>query len=150
MSLHINTVSNLLLVSLDKLMDLEELESFRLVGGTSLSLQLGHRGSTDIDLFTDAEYETIDFEKIDKLISETFAYVDTLQIGEALFGKSYFVGENRDELVKLDLYYTEAFVFPLIQLDKLRLASIEEIGAMKLEVIAQGGRKKTFGIYTSY
>lgn len=29
-------------------------DSFRLVGGTSLSLQIGHRLSVDIDLFTDA------------------------------------------------------------------------------------------------
>ncbi|WP_428985335.1 nucleotidyl transferase AbiEii/AbiGii toxin family protein [Sphingobacterium oryzagri] len=28
--------------------------SFRLVGGTALSLQLGHRLSVDIDLFSDA------------------------------------------------------------------------------------------------
>ena len=37
-------------------MELEELNSFRLVGGTSLSLQIGHRMSVDIDLFTDAVY----------------------------------------------------------------------------------------------
>jgi hypothetical protein len=37
---------------------------FRLVGGTSLSLQLGHRMSIDIDLFTDADYGSIDFKAI--------------------------------------------------------------------------------------
>lgn len=34
-------------------------EPFRLVGGTALSLQMGHRLSVDIDLFTDAEYGTL-------------------------------------------------------------------------------------------
>jgi hypothetical protein len=37
---------------------------FRLVGGTSLSLQLGHRMCIDIDLFTDADYGSIDFKAI--------------------------------------------------------------------------------------
>ena len=34
---------------------------FRLVGGTSLSLQLGHRMSDDIDLFTDDPYDSFNF-----------------------------------------------------------------------------------------
>lgn len=37
---------------------------FLLVGGISLSLQLGHRMSVDIDLFSDHEYDSIDFQKI--------------------------------------------------------------------------------------
>ena len=44
-------------------------EPFRLVGGTSLSLQIGHRMSVDIDLFTDAAYGTIDFEKIETFLT---------------------------------------------------------------------------------
>lgn len=40
--LHYNTVSTMLKQYLLKLMDSTEFESFRLVGGTSLSLQLGH------------------------------------------------------------------------------------------------------------
>ncbi|WP_197051678.1 nucleotidyl transferase AbiEii/AbiGii toxin family protein [Salegentibacter sp. Hel_I_6] len=31
------------------------------MGGTALSLQIGHRESIDIDLFSDAEYGAIDF-----------------------------------------------------------------------------------------
>jgi hypothetical protein len=41
--LHTETTSSTLLVVLRKLLECEELSSFRLVGGTSLSLQLGHR-----------------------------------------------------------------------------------------------------------
>ncbi|WP_313189426.1 nucleotidyl transferase AbiEii/AbiGii toxin family protein [Sphingobacterium sp.] len=40
--------------------------SFRLVGGTALSLQLGHRESVDIDLFCDDSYGSIDFKSIDE------------------------------------------------------------------------------------
>ena len=38
---------------------------FRLVGGTALSLQIGHRVSIDIDLFSDKTYGTINFDEID-------------------------------------------------------------------------------------
>jgi hypothetical protein len=43
------------------------LENFILVGGTSLSLQLGHRISIDIDLFTDSPYGSVDFKAIQKM-----------------------------------------------------------------------------------
>ncbi|PRY21724.1 nucleotidyltransferase AbiEii toxin of type IV toxin-antitoxin system [Spirosoma oryzae] len=60
--LHYNTVNKLLRKSLSTLMSAEVFAPFRLVGGTALSLQLGHRISIDIDLFTDALYGDIDFE----------------------------------------------------------------------------------------
>ena len=59
-------------------------------------------------------------------------------------GKSYFIGRNENELVKLDLFYTDPFVFPCIVEQNIRFSSIEEVVAMKFEVIAQGGRKKDF------
>ena len=56
MKLHYNSVSENLLGILKKLMSSEVFKDFRLVGGTSLSLQRGHRKSIDIDLFTDIDY----------------------------------------------------------------------------------------------
>jgi len=50
--LYWNTVTPLLRTVLDQLMVNLLFASFRLVGGTSLSLQLGHRISVDIDLFS--------------------------------------------------------------------------------------------------
>jgi len=46
--------------------------------------------------------------------------------------------------VKLDLFYTDPFVFPVILEQNIRFSSIEEVVAMKFEVIANGGRKKDF------
>ena len=54
--LHYNTVSKTLIKCLKELMKEPILENFILVGGTSLSLQLGHRISIDIELFTDSPY----------------------------------------------------------------------------------------------
>ncbi len=144
MDLHLNTVSPLLWDSLKSLMCIEEFNSFRIVGGTSLSLQLGHRESIDIDLFTDAEYDSIDFNNLERILKQTFSYVDTSAVDLVGMGKSYFIGNNKDELVKLDLFYTEPFVFPHIEVEGIRFAAIEEIAAMKFEVIAKGGRKKDF------
>lgn len=67
MKLYLNTVSDLLWNSLKQLMSIKEFDSFRIVGGTSLSLQLGHRESVDIDLFTDAEYGSLDFNKLEEV-----------------------------------------------------------------------------------
>ncbi len=42
---------------IQQLQSLPELADFYLVGGTSLALQLGHRNSIDIDLFTQIDFE---------------------------------------------------------------------------------------------
>ena len=144
MKLYLNTVSDLLLTTLQVLMSTDVFSSFRLVGGTSLSLQLGHRASVDIDMFTDTEYGSIDFSRIEAALRDKFAYIDSLQGDIIGMGKSYYVGDNSSELVKLDLFYTDLYVFPLIEADGMRLASMEEIIAMKLDVIGRGGRKKDF------
>ncbi len=144
MTLYLNTVSSLLWNLLIQLMSIEEFNAFRLVGGTSLSLQLGHRKSVDIDLFTDADYGSIDFEALEAILNENFPYVNSLYDGAVGMGKSFFIGTNENELVKLDLFYTDPFVFPVIVEEGVRLSSIEEVSAMKFEVIANGGRKKDF------
>ena len=53
--LYYNTVTPLLKETLYILMKEDIFSPFRLVGGTNLSLRLGHRMSDDIDLFTEAE-----------------------------------------------------------------------------------------------
>lgn len=143
-ALHKNTVSDNLWVSLNKLMKMEELKNFRLVGGTSLSLQIGHRMSVDIDLFTDAAYDSINFDRIDMVMCSIFPVVEMGYGGNNSMGKSYFIGTSKSDLVKLDIFYTDSFVFPLLIEQDIRFARLEEIAAMKLEVISNNGRKKDF------
>lgn len=123
---------------------MKEFDSFRIVGGTSLSLQLGHRESIDIDLFTDAEYGSLDFNQLEEALLKTFPFVELPTVEVVGMGKSYLIGNNENDLVKLDLFYTDLFVFPCIIEQDIRFSSIEEIAAMKFEVIGQGGRKKDF------
>lgn len=142
--LHYNTVSSLLLEILKILMGAKEFKDFRLVGGTALSLYRGHRESVDIDLFTDAPYDSIDFKGIDVFLRKTFPYVDPSEYKAAGLGTSYFIGNNKDECVKLDLYYVDKFIQEIELNDGIRMATVEEIIAMKIDVISYGGRKKDF------
>ena len=142
--LHYNTITPLLHSILADLMSADVFKDFRLVGGTALSLHRGHRMSVDIDLFTDAEYGSIDFEAIDSFLRSNYSYVDTNNYDVIGMGKCYFIGENQLNCIKLDLFYTDKFIDKIILIDGLRLASIEEIIAMKMDVIFRTGRKKDF------
>lgn len=142
--LHYNSTRKQLLAILKTLMAAREFNAFRLVGGTALSLLRGHRESIDIDLFSDATYDSIDFEAIDTFLSKTFSYVDTNENKVVGPGKSYFIGNNKDDCVKLDLFYTERFIQKIVLIDGIRFATVEEIIAMKIDVISRGGRKKDF------
>jgi hypothetical protein len=143
-NLHYNAVSSLLLEILKILMGAKEFKDFRLVGGTALSLYRGHRESVDIDLFTDAPYDSIDFIGIDVFLRKTFTYVDPSEYKAVGLGTSYFIGNNKDACVKLDLYYVDKFIQEIALNDGIRMATVEEIIAMKIEVISKGGRKKDF------
>lgn len=125
-------------------MELDSFENFRLVGGTCISLLIGHRVSVDIDLFTDSEYRSLDFIEILKILKEEFEYVDHNEWINETMGNSCFIGSSPSDSIKLDLYYTDMFVYPIIYSNKIRLSSLEEIAAMKLDVIGRGGRKKDF------
>ena len=144
MKLFKNTVSDSLWEGLICLMKIDAFLPFRLVGGTALSLQLGHRKSVDIDLFTDAEYGSINFNELESVLASTFPVFNSSDIEMVGMGKSYFIGYDKSDMVKLDLFYTDAFVFPIMQDGVLRMATQEEIAAMKMEVVSEGGRKKDF------
>ena len=143
--LHWNTVTPLLQSALRLLMAEPLFDNFRLVGGTSLSLQTGHRMSVDIDLFTDATYGTVNFMQIHDYLSTTFPYISPKVLPDTTsMGISYIVGNDSNDAFKLDIYYTDDFVYPVIETENIRLASTEEIAAMKIDVIQRGGRKKDF------
>ena len=142
-TLFFNTINELLKSSLFIFMKAPEFNSFRLVGGTALSLQLGHRESIDIDLFSDVVYGTINFDQIEVFLRKEFNYVSTSTLRPAI-GKAYIVGKDKQHTIKLDVFYTDPFIQPYLEIDSIRIASIEEIIAMKMDVIQRGGRKKDF------
>jgi hypothetical protein len=133
--LYYQTVSPNLLTVLKDLMQLPELSVFRLVGGTALSLQIGHRKSIDIDLFTDVDF---DIRELQILLKEKFASFEI-----RWQNKHGFVCSINE--VKVDfLNWHTTFVTPLIIKDGIALAGKEEIAAMKFEAITSRKEKKDF------
>lgn len=111
------------------------LEDFFLVGGTALALQIGHRLSIDLDLFTTQPFDNGQFETY---LSETYGFQTDYVATNTLKG---FI-----QNIKVD-FLTHAYplVNSLIVEETLRLASLEDIGAMKLNAIAHSGnRQKDF------
>lgn len=138
------TVSPLLRDCLHLLMQTDLLSRHRLVGGTALSLYLGHRISVDIDLFTDEPYGSIDYTAIEEHLKNTFPFMEKSNHELIGMGCSYLIGEHEENSIKLDIYYTDEFITPPLVIEGIRMASIEEIAAMKMDIVHRGGRKKDF------
>ena len=142
--LHYETITPYLHSTLVQLTADPMFNDFRLVGGTSLSLRLGHRMSIDIDLFTDIGYGGVDFRSLQAHLRNMFPYCIGDCGSPVGVGATYIVGNNRDDAVKLDLFYTDPFIESMDVEEGIRMASMEDVIAMKLDVVARGGRKKDF------
>lgn len=143
--LQYNTVTPLLKEVLHQLMEESLFAPFRLVGGTNLSLRYGHRLSVDIDLFTDSEYGSLDFASFENYLRSKYPYYDCNDKGSIVgMGRSYYVGKSEEDYIKIDLMYTDPFIGEAEILDGIRMASVDDIVAMKINVVSRGGRKKDF------
>ncbi|WP_197051720.1 hypothetical protein [Salegentibacter sp. Hel_I_6] len=56
-------------------------------------------------------------------MEKTFSYVDYLKMEPAI-GKSYFIGENPENAIKMDVFYTDSFIEPPIVVHSIRMASL--------------------------
>ena len=136
MRLYYETVSTPLLSILRKLMASEVFKDFRLVGGTALALQRGHRRSVDIDLFTDMDYANMPLAVMHEFLEKEFpVHKGTESMDMPALGYHIFLSEGNEPPVKVDFFYTEPFIFPAIEEEGLRIADQREIAAMKLGVI---------------
>lgn len=136
MRLYYDTVSASLLSILRKLMSSEVLKDFRLVGGTALALQRGHRRSIDIDLFTDLDYADMPVADMRNYLEKEFpVHNGTDSMDMPANGYHIFLSEGQEPPVKVDFFYTNPFIFPYIEEDGLRISDQREIAAMKLGVI---------------
>lgn len=129
------TISGTTLELLKELIQDDNLKSFFLVGGTSLSLQIGHRISIDLDLFTLESFhedELVEYLEKEKMFQLDFRSKNTIkgQIGG----------------VKVDfIRHSYPLVKPLNLIEEVRLASLEDIAAMKLNaIVTNGSRVKDF------
>jgi predicted nucleotidyltransferase component of viral defense system len=119
---------------LEKLSNQPFINDFYLAGGTGLALNIGHRKSLDFDFFIPGDFDTSVI--INKLI----------QIGT-------YQRENEEKNtingtldgVRISFFgYLYDIIDDFITFNKIKLAGLKDIAAMKLEAIAGRGSKKDF------
>ncbi len=133
--LYKNTVQQSTYELLKKLMQIPELSEFVLVGGTNLSLKLGHRISIDLDIFTNTKF---DRDEVFKGIIT--ALPQTVKIDERKQTIWLII-----DGVKVDIILHEySYIKPIEVIDGIRFMAIEDIIPMKLEAMATRGVKKDF------
>lgn len=130
--LYKETVSPLLLNILNRLQSFPELDEFVLVGGTALSLQIGHRRSIDIDLFTVGAFPS---ETLPDFLSENaFSFHQQSRFKGGLLGHI--------DTIKVDFI---RHAYPWVKfpdrIEGIRIASLEDIAAMKLNAISGNGTR---------
>lgn len=129
--LHEETVESTTLELLIRMQQKDYLKGFFLVGGTALALQLGHRKSVDIDLFSNFSFDTS--WMLDNL-SADFSY-------RLFFSASNTLKGSIDQ-VQIDIL---AHRYPLINdpviIENISMLSVEDIVAMKLNAISISGQR---------
>ncbi|WP_193311758.1 nucleotidyl transferase AbiEii/AbiGii toxin family protein [Agriterribacter humi] len=109
----------------------EKLMSFSLVGGTALALKIGHRKSLDIDLFTATDFNS---QEISSHLTTNYNVTRIQTITNGVFCLI--------DGVKLDLITHK---YPLLEdletVEGIRMVSLKDIGAMKLNAIYNNGTR---------
>jgi hypothetical protein len=113
-------------------------DEYYLAGGTGLSLQIGHRDSIDFDFFHSGSFSTLELN---------------LRLAKILSGREIMViQEEKDTLtvmidrsVKASFFgYPYKLVRPLVSNELISLASVEDIGCMKLAAIISRSLQKDY------
>ena len=125
--LQTQTVAAGTLALIQQLMKDEQFKEFNLVGGTALALQLGHRISIDIDLFSQKSF---DAEKMKSHLEQNY---DAIVVRT---GKNTMAAEIQG--IRTDIMtHQYPDVKPPLTIDGIRMASLEDIAAMKCNVVTR-------------
>ncbi|WP_313240018.1 nucleotidyl transferase AbiEii/AbiGii toxin family protein [Sphingobacterium multivorum] len=129
--LHKETVRPGTLALIQKLMQDNQLQSFYLVGGTALSLRIGHRQSIDIDLFNSSDFDS---DGLDLHLKQDYnAEVRRQQ-------RNYISGSIGD--VDFDfISHKYPVIEPIEIIEGIRIMSNADISAMKLNAIVNSGQR---------
>ena len=129
--LHKETVEVGTLGLIKRLMNDEHLKEFTLVGGTALSLQVGHRISIDIDLFNKRDFDS---EALKEYLIREYKAENIRCYNNAVLG---FI-----DGIKIDMIaHRVPDIKAIIKEEGIRMASLEDIGAMKLNAITRNGTR---------
>lgn len=135
--LQTQTVDPYTLELLRRFMSQDWFHSFNLVGGTALSLQLGHRISIDLDFFSFKEF---DVDILKEKINSTFKDVKR----EWTYERGMILTVRMND-VKVDfVHYPYELIDTLVIEKDIRLLSPKDIAAMKLSAVSNRAEKKDF------
>jgi len=129
--LHREAVNEPVLELIYTLMKESFLQDFFLVGGTGLALQIGHRKSDDIDLFTinDFDQERL-LERLEAEFNFSMDYIENNTI-------KGFIDD-----VKVDiLSHKYPLIKPVCEIEGIQIASVQDISAMKVNAISNDGTR---------
>ncbi len=126
-----NAVEPNILELLKKLQNKKILKTFHLAGGTALALQLGHRKSVDLDLFSQENFNT---NEMLEFLEEEFDFKLDYSAKNTLKGSI--------NNIKIDiLTHKYKHVKSPIYTNNISLLSVEDITAMKLNAISGNGTR---------
>lgn len=132
--LSLRTIEPHTLELLRALMQEAALSELRLVGGTALALQYGHRSSVDLDLFGKIDVDGYELQSI-------LSKYGVLKVeNETKIIHQYYIDNIKVDIVN----YPFEWISPIIEEDGIRLASPIDIAAMKVNAIEGRGTKKDF------
>jgi len=132
--LHYNTVDQRTLELIKEIQSLQGFQNLRLVGGTALALQIGHRISVDIDFFGNMNLNNLSI--VDKL--KKLGNLKTIRNSEKVH---VFLLDN----IKIDIVnYDYPWISEIVSEEKINLAGLPDIAAMKISAITNRGTKKDF------
>lgn len=131
--LHQSAVPLNLWESLLNLQQILENSGFALAGGTSLALRMGHRLSVDLDFFT-----------IHSFNAQSLA--ETLHIGpDCITGSAEGTLQIQLNQVKIEfLKHSYPMLAPIEKIDGIKMWSLADVAAMKINAIVNRGSKKDF------
>ncbi len=132
--LQYRTIHTQTLELLNSIQSVPEFKSLRLVGDTSLALQIGHRFSIDLDFFGSHDLSEFEITNILSHIGETKLLHKTNSI------LVYSVNNIKVDIVN----YPYKWIEQALTTDGLILAGLKDIAAMKLSAVTGRGSKKDF------
>ncbi len=134
-SLHTAVLDSDVIEVLERLGEQPELRHFYLAGGTAAALQIGHRKSIDLGLFTERPWS---FDRV----RHALAAVGDVVVDRAEPGT--LVGTVAGVRTSLFHYVAPLIEEPLATPFAIPLASLLDIGCMKLIAVLQRGSRKDF------
>lgn len=130
-----NTVESHTLELLKELAKHPLLSEMRLVGGTALALQYGHRNSVDLDFFGAFQDEIADFDDLIASFDKVTHIKETSKI------RIYNINGVKVDFVDYSRY---KWISPAVEENGICLASPTDIAAMKINAIEGRGSRKDF------